>query len=93
MCVPPICGVPGAIYSLGRIFQAGGPSRAASLKPTLIGLILTPLVISSFSVSKKVWNSKIQWLDQKLWLQEVSRCDFHNLLDISTVLTPMSTQE
>ena len=55
-----------------RVFQGDGHYRAAGLKPPLIGLILTPLDRYSFSVSKKVWNSKIQRSDQKLWLSEVN---------------------
>ena len=68
-----VCGVPGAIYSPKRVFHGSGHSRVASLKLPLIRLILTPLDRSSFSASKKVWNSKIQQSDQKLWLSEV--CD------------------
>ena len=71
MCALPIRGLPGAIYSLGHENRGGSLSMAASLNPPMIGLILTPLDISSFSISKKVWNSKIQWSNQKLWLSEV----------------------
>ena len=34
-------------------------------------MILTPLDRSWFSISKKVWNSKIQQSHQKLWLSKV----------------------
>ena len=39
----PICGVPGAIYSLGRVFRGGGPSRATGLKRLQNEWIMTPL--------------------------------------------------
>ena len=77
----------------GHCKAASSLSMAAGLNHPLIGLILTPLERYSVSVSKKVWNSKIQRLDQKLWLLEVCKCNFHNFLDISTVLTPISTHE
>ena len=79
----------------GHCKAASSLSMAAGLNHPLIGLILTPLerYSVSVSVSKKVWNSKIQRLDQKLWLLEVCKCNFHNFLDISTVLTPISTHE
>ena len=59
MCVLPIWGMLGAIYSPGHENRGGGravgsSSRAASLRPPLIRLILTPLDRFSFSVSKKV---------------------------------------
>ena len=70
--------VPGAIYSPKRVFRgnspwraADGPSRIASLKRTLIWLILTPLERSWLPVYEKIWNLKIQRLEQKLWLSEV----------------------
>ena len=98
-----VWGVLRAIYSPRRKNQgdshcraSSSLSRASSLKYPLIGLILTPLDRSSFLVSKKVWNSKIQRSNQKLWLQEVSRCgfhSFHSFLYISIVLTPILTHE
>ena len=48
-----------------------GPSRAASLKVSLTRLILTLLERSCLPISEKVWNLKIQQLNQKLWLLEV----------------------
>ena len=41
--VLPVCGVPGAIYSLGRVFRGGGPSRATGLKRPQNEWIMTPL--------------------------------------------------
>ena len=81
----------------GHCKAASSLSMVARLKlPPLIRLILTPLDIYWFSVSKKVWNSKIQWSDQKLWLLEVCSAligvsfRFH---DISAVSTLISTHE
>ena len=52
---------------LGKIFRRLGVWMIAKKKlhPQ------QPLDRSSSLVSKKVWNSKIQWSDQKLWLSKV----------------------
>ena len=61
----------GALYSPGREFQGESPWRFSGLKRSIIWFFLTPLDRYWFSISKKVWNSKIQRSDQKLWLSEV----------------------
>ena len=93
MCLLPIWGMLGAIYSPECENRGGSHCKAAGLNPPLIWLISTPLDRSSFSVFKKVWNSKIQQSDQKLWLSEVCKRGFHSFLDISTFLTPILTHE
>jgi len=49
---------------LGLFIAPSAKFEAATLKPPLIRLILTLLDRYSFSVSKRVWKSKIQWSNQ-----------------------------
>ena len=63
--------VPGAFYSPGMNFKAA-TCKCCQLQTSSEWIDLTPLEISWLLVSEKVWILKIQWLDQKLWLSEVS---------------------
>ena len=48
-CVLSICGVPRAIYSLGRVFRGSDPSRAVVLKASKCVDLGTPGKILIFS--------------------------------------------
>ena len=63
--------VPGAFDSPGMNFKAA-TFKCCQLQTSSDWIDLTPLEISWLLVSEKVWILKIQWLDQKLWLSEVS---------------------
>ena len=54
---------------------------------------MVSLKISSCLVSRILKKLKIPWLDQKLWPWEACCQTLHSFLDISIVLTPISTHE